>query len=108
VLKSVDPGIRVVACQPAASNVMQASVAAGRIVDQPSSETLSDGSAGGVVSKNHYYSPLYVWCPMLSAHFQMVRERSTSISRYALAGARLSNARALQPVCGRMGHSLRA
>ena len=53
VLKSVDPNIRVVGCQPAASNVMQASVAAGRILDQPSSETLSDGSAGGVVSNEH-------------------------------------------------------
>lgn len=28
---------------------MRASVAAGRIVDQPSEDTLSDGSAGGVV-----------------------------------------------------------
>ena len=52
-LKSVDPSIRVIGCQPAASNVMQASVAAGRILDQPSSETLSDGSAGGVVSNEH-------------------------------------------------------
>lgn len=49
VLKSVDPGIRVVGCQPAASDAMRASVVAGRIVDQPSGDTLSDGSAGGVV-----------------------------------------------------------
>lgn len=50
VLKSVDADIIVVGCQPEASDVMRASVAAGRIVDQSSGETLSDGSAGGIVS----------------------------------------------------------
>ena len=47
-LKSVNPGISIVACQPAASAVMTESVKAGRIVDIPSEPTLSDGTAGGI------------------------------------------------------------
>ena len=48
VLKSANPAIRIVGCQPEASAVMAHSVEAGRIVDEPSSPTLSDGTAGGV------------------------------------------------------------
>ncbi len=48
VLRSANPGIRVVGCQPEASAVMAHSVAAGRIVDEASLPTLSDGTAGGV------------------------------------------------------------
>jgi threonine dehydratase len=47
-LKSVNPGIRVIGCSPAASNVMGRSVRAGRIVEMPSEPTLSDGTAGGI------------------------------------------------------------
>ena len=47
-LKSVNPGISVVACQPEASAVMTESVKAGEIVDIPSLPTLSDGTAGGI------------------------------------------------------------
>ena len=47
-LKSVNPSIRVIACQPAASAVMTESVKAGRILDLPSEPTLSDGTAGGI------------------------------------------------------------
>ncbi len=47
VLKAAAPGCRVVGCQPAASDVMRQSVAAGHIVDVPSEDTLSDGTAGG-------------------------------------------------------------
>ena len=46
VLAAVNPKVRVVGCQPAASNVMMESVKAGRILDLPSSPTLSDGTAG--------------------------------------------------------------
>lgn len=38
----------VVACSPAASAVLRASVAAGEILDLPSEPTLSDGTAGGI------------------------------------------------------------
>jgi len=48
VLKSCNPAVRIVGCQPEASAVMAHSVEAGRIVDEPSRTTLSDGTAGGV------------------------------------------------------------
>ena len=47
-LKAVRPEIRVVACSPANSPVMHASLEAGRIVEMESLPTLSDGTAGGV------------------------------------------------------------
>lgn len=47
-LKSVNPSVAVVACQPAASAVMTESVKAGEILPLPSSRTLSDGTAGGI------------------------------------------------------------
>jgi threonine dehydratase len=48
VLKTANPGLRIVGCQPEASAVMAHSVEAGRILDEPSRQTLSDGTAGGV------------------------------------------------------------
>jgi threonine dehydratase len=47
-LKSVNPAVEIVSCQPAASRVMTESVAAGKILDLPSLPTLSDGTAGGI------------------------------------------------------------
>ncbi len=47
-LKSVNPDVEVVSCQPAASPVMTESVRAGEIIDMPSEPTLSDGTAGGI------------------------------------------------------------
>lgn len=47
-LKSVNPSMSVIACQPAASAVMTESVKAGRILEIPSDPTLSDGTAGGI------------------------------------------------------------
>jgi threonine dehydratase len=47
-LKSVNPAIDIVSCQPAASAVMTESIKAGRILDLPSEPTLSDGTAGGI------------------------------------------------------------
>lgn len=49
-LKSVNPRLTVVGCQPEASAVMAHSVEAGRIIDMPSRPTLSDGTAGGIES----------------------------------------------------------
>jgi len=48
VLKAHNPETRIVACQPAASAVMARSIEAGRILEMPSQETLSDGTAGGI------------------------------------------------------------
>ena len=47
-LKHHRPGVRIIGAQPANSNVMSASVRAGRLLDLPSQPTLSDGTAGGV------------------------------------------------------------
>jgi len=47
-LKSVNPAVSIVSCQPAASPVMTESIKAGKIVDLPSEPTLSDGTAGGI------------------------------------------------------------
>ena len=47
-LKSLRPGLRLVACSPERSPVMHASLEAGRIVEMESRPTLSDGTAGGV------------------------------------------------------------
>jgi threonine dehydratase len=47
-LKSLNPEVAVVACQPEASPVMTRSVQAGRILEMPSEPTLSDGTAGGI------------------------------------------------------------
>lgn len=47
-LKSVNPEMHIVGCQPAASAVMAESARAGEILDLPSAATLSDGTAGGI------------------------------------------------------------
>jgi len=47
-LKSVNPDVTIVGCQPTASAVMTKSVEAGEILDIPSKPTLSDGTAGGI------------------------------------------------------------
>jgi len=47
-LKSTNPAVEIVSCQPAASAVMTRSVKAGEILDLPSNPTLSDGTAGGI------------------------------------------------------------
>lgn len=47
-LKSVNPAMSVVSCQPAASPVMTESIKAGKILDLPGKPTLSDGTAGGI------------------------------------------------------------
>ena len=47
-LKSVNPAVDIVSCQPEASAVMTESIKAGRILDLPSEPTLSDGTAGGI------------------------------------------------------------
>lgn len=47
-LKSINPRLRVIGCQPENSRVMCESIRAGRILDLPSEPTLSDGTAGGI------------------------------------------------------------
>ena len=47
-LKSVEPNLCVIGCQPENSRVMSASVQEGHILDLPSDSTLADGTAGGI------------------------------------------------------------
>lgn len=47
-LKSVSPETKMVGCWPANSRVLYESLAAGRIVEFPERQTISDGTAGGV------------------------------------------------------------
>lgn len=56
-LKSVNPGIRIVGCQPANSAVMAHSIEAGQVIDEPSLPTLSDGTAGGMDLDSVTFAP---------------------------------------------------
>ncbi|MFV2015131.1 MAG: pyridoxal-phosphate dependent enzyme, partial [Candidatus Heimdallarchaeota archaeon] len=47
-LKSINPSIKIYACQPINSAVMYHSINEGKIVEMESKSTLSDGSAGGI------------------------------------------------------------
>ena len=47
-LKSVRPEIQIIGCSPAASPAMHACLKAGKIIDVPCHNTLSDATAGGV------------------------------------------------------------
>lgn len=47
-LKSYDPNIEIIGCQPENSPVMYESIRAGKIVEMESKPTLSDGTAGGI------------------------------------------------------------
>ncbi len=47
-MKEVSPKTRIIGCSPAASCVMARSVEAGTVLDLPSEDTLSDGTAGGL------------------------------------------------------------
>jgi len=47
-LKGIRPEGAIIGCQPSHSQVMYASVKAGKILDLPSKPTLSDGTAGGI------------------------------------------------------------
>ena len=47
-LKSVNPSLQVIGCQPTAAPIMAASIKARRLLDMPSEKTLSDGTAGAI------------------------------------------------------------
>ncbi|MCP5051834.1 MAG: pyridoxal-phosphate dependent enzyme, partial [bacterium] len=47
-LKAVEPGIRMIGCQPEHSPVMAESVKAGRLIEMESKPTLAEGTAGGI------------------------------------------------------------
>jgi threonine dehydratase len=70
VLKTRNPDIRIIGCQPEASPVMAKSVQAGRILDMPSEPTLSDGTAGGIEAE----AITFELCRQLVDEFVLVSE----------------------------------
>ena len=80
-LKSRRPEIVVVGCQPANSAVMAHSLAAGRILELKSSETLSDGSAGGIEQDAVTFEP----CQQLIDEVELIEEDDIARTMAALA-----------------------
>ena len=74
-LNQVQPEAKIVACSPINSCVMYESLNAGRILDLPSKQTLSDGTAGGVEEG----SITYDICKNVIDDFVLVREREISL-----------------------------
>jgi threonine dehydratase len=75
-LKHLQPGVEIVACWPEVAHSMHACLRAGKIVDVEESETLSDGTAGGVEPG--------------SVTFELCRQlidRQVLVSEAAIAGA---------------------
>lgn len=75
-LKHHHPQVRVVAASPANSAVMIHSVEAGRIVEEPSAPTLSDGTAGGVEQGAITFEP----CRLLVDEFVTITEDEIAAS----------------------------
>jgi threonine dehydratase len=69
-LKSVNPKLRVIGCQPENSRVMCESIRAGRILDLASEPTLSDGTAGGIEAG----AVTFPLCQSLIDEFVLVKE----------------------------------
>lgn len=77
-LKSVKPGIKMIGCQPSQSAVMSESVKAGKILDLPSGDTLSDGTSGGVEEN----SVTFDLCKYLVDEWILVSEEEISRAVY--------------------------
>lgn len=56
-MKSVDPNVEIIGCQPENSRVMYESVRAGEILELESQPTLSDGTAGGIDADSITFDP---------------------------------------------------
>jgi threonine dehydratase len=97
-VKSRFPDCRIVGCSPERSKVMVESLAAGRVLDLPSQETLSDGTAGGV----EHDSITFDLCRELIDECMVVSEEviRTSLSRFlAVHGMLIEGAAAVSVAC---------
>ncbi|KAI8462337.1 MAG: tryptophan synthase beta subunit-like PLP-dependent enzyme [Monoraphidium minutum] len=109
--------VRVVGCQPAASDVMRQSVAAGRIVAAASGETLSDATAGGIeegaVTLEPCIAAVDEWVcvseqeiadavlSVLTAHSKLIEGAAgCAVAAFWRQRARLAGARAVVLCCG--------
>jgi threonine dehydratase len=86
VLKTKNPDIRLVGCQPDASAVMAKSIQAGRILDIPSDPTLSDGTAGGIEAG----SLTFDLCRQLVDEFVLVSEAEIAQAMREFSAEQLS------------------
>lgn len=77
-LKSVKAAIKMIGCQPSQSAVMSESVKAGKILDLPSGDTLSDGTAGGIEEN----SVTFDLCKYLVDEWILVSEEEISKAVY--------------------------
>lgn len=77
-LKSVKDAIKMIGCQPSQSAVMSESVKAGKILDLPSGDTLSDGTAGGIEEN----SVTFDLCKYLVDEWILVSEEEISKAVY--------------------------
>lgn len=75
-LKSVNPLMSLVSCQPKASAVMTESVTAGEILDLPSEKTLSDGTAGGIEAG----AITFEICRKITDDYQVVDEKEIAFA----------------------------
>ncbi|KAI8462928.1 MAG: tryptophan synthase beta subunit-like PLP-dependent enzyme [Monoraphidium minutum] len=109
--------VRVVGCQPAASDVMRQSVAAGRIVAAASGKTLSDATAGGIeegaVTLEPCIAAVDEWVcvseqeiadavlSVLTAHSKLIEGAAgCAVAVFWRQRARLAGARAVVLCCG--------
>lgn len=69
-LKSINPDIEIVGCQPINSPVMYESLRKGRVIDMESKSTLSDGTAGGIEKD----SVTFDICKQSVDNFELVSE----------------------------------
>lgn len=75
-LKSVNPQVDIVSCQPSASAVMTESIKAGKILDLASEPTLSDGTAGGIEAD----AITFDLCRQLIDKFVVVSEEEIAVA----------------------------
>ena len=74
--KALNPRIEIIGAQPDHSKVMVESVRAGQIVDIPSDDTLSDGTAGGIEADS-----------ITLANYRQLVSSTVLVSEHAIAGA---------------------
>lgn len=105
-LKSYRPGLTVIGCSPRHSAVMQASVAAGRLLEMTSEPTLSDGTAGGIEQGAITFEPcrrlVDRWVDVSEAEIAVAMRRFMASHHQLLEGAAGVALAACERVAGRL------
>jgi threonine dehydratase len=91
VVKAIRPGTTIVGCLPENSPAMAASVKAGRIIEAPARNTLSDGTAGGIEPGAITFEPcrslVDEWVLVSEADIRLAMVRVFDIHRLVIEGA---------------------